>query len=133
MIKQCITVVEWKHIFGMVFDEEGPIGVKRECEIFNRVQEELRHMFPLFEMRIVVCGLKVVGKDHIQSQIDATFESKNYTNMIIGFDMVNEEDFTPEIDFFMPQMYEAKAKAEAMGETFDVYLHCGETNSKDNN
>ena len=29
--------------------------------------------------------------------------------------MVNEEDFTPEVDFFMPQIYEAKAKAAAMG------------------
>ena len=45
-------------------------------------------------------------------QIDATFEAKNYTDMIIGFDMVNEEDFTPEVDFFMPQIYEAKAKAK---------------------
>jgi hypothetical protein len=53
-------------------------------------------------MKIVVCGLKIVGKDHIQMQIDATFEAKNYTDMIIGFDMVNEEDFTPEVDFFMP-------------------------------
>ena len=66
-------------------------------------------------------------------QIDATFEAKKYTDMIIGFDMVNEEDFTPEVDFFMPQIYEAKAKAQAMGTTFDVYLHCGESNSRANN
>ena len=66
-------------------------------------------------------------------QIDATFEAKNYTDMIIGFDMVNEEDFTPEVDFFMPQIYEAKAKAAAMGTTFDVYLHCGDSNSRANN
>jgi hypothetical protein len=39
MIRQCVTVIEWKHIFGMVFNEDGPIGTKGECEIFNRVQE----------------------------------------------------------------------------------------------
>lgn len=66
MIKQCVTVIEWKHIFGMVFNEDGPIGVKGECEIFNKIQAEIRHTIPLFEMRIVVCGLKIVGKDHIQ-------------------------------------------------------------------
>ena len=60
-------------------------------------------MFPLFEMKIVACGLKVLGKDHIQTQIDACFEAPNYApDMVIGFDMVNEEDFTPELDEFMP-------------------------------
>jgi len=35
--------------------------------------------------------------------------------MVIGFDMVNEEDFTPDIDHFVPQIYEAIAKAKGMG------------------
>lgn len=62
-------------------------------------------------MKIVTCGLKIVGQGHIQSQIDACFEAPKYSNMVVGFDMVNEEDFTPDIDHFVPQIYEAKAKA----------------------
>lgn len=27
MIKQRVTVIEWKHIFGMVFDEDGPLSL----------------------------------------------------------------------------------------------------------
>jgi hypothetical protein len=53
-------------------------------------------------MKIIACGLKVLGKGHVQSQIDAVFESRKYSQMVIGFDMVNEEDFTPEIDEFLP-------------------------------
>lgn len=53
-------------------------------------------------MKIIACGLKIIGKPHIQIQIDAVFAARKLTNMVIGFDMVNEEDFTPEIDFFMP-------------------------------
>jgi hypothetical protein len=30
IIKQMVTVVEWKHIFGMVFDENGIITLERE-------------------------------------------------------------------------------------------------------
>jgi hypothetical protein len=37
LIEQCVTVIEWKHIFGMVFDEEGPISLEKECAIFERV------------------------------------------------------------------------------------------------
>ena len=46
--------------------------------------------------------------------------------MVVGFDMVNEEDFTPEIDEFLPQIYEARAKAKKLNMNFDVYLHCVE-------
>lgn len=83
-------------------------------------------------MKIIACGLKILGKGHIQTQIDAVFEGRKYTNMIIGFDMVNEEDFTDPIDTFLPQIYEAKAKAKSEGWEFKVYLHCGETNSRSN-
>jgi len=102
MVEQLVTIIEWKHIFGMVFDEDGILGVERECQIFERVRKVLKERFPLFNMKIVACGLKIVGKDHIQSQIDAYFEAQKYTDMVIGFDMVNEEDFTPPIDDFLP-------------------------------
>jgi len=102
MIKQCVTVIEWKHIFGMIFDDEGPLNLERELAIFKRVEDKLRAKAPLFRMKIVACGLKILGKGHIQSQIDAYFEALKFTDMCIGFDMVNEEDFTPEIDSFLP-------------------------------
>lgn len=65
MVEQCVTVIEWKHIFGMVFDEDGYISLERECAIFERVKKIIKDRFPLFQMKIVACGLKVVGKDHI--------------------------------------------------------------------
>lgn len=37
LIDQIVTVVEWKHIFGMIFDEDGPISLERELDIFIRV------------------------------------------------------------------------------------------------
>jgi hypothetical protein len=33
-----VTVVEWKHIFGMVIDDNGPISLERELAIFVKVQ-----------------------------------------------------------------------------------------------
>jgi hypothetical protein len=37
LLKQCVTIVEWKHIFGMIFDDEGPLSLERELAIFERV------------------------------------------------------------------------------------------------
>jgi hypothetical protein len=41
MIKQCCTVIEWKHIFGMVFDEDGPLPLEKELAIFQRVEKQI--------------------------------------------------------------------------------------------
>lgn len=51
--------------------------------------------------------------------------------MVVAFDMVCEEDFTPPIDEFLPQIMEAREKAARMGIEFPVLLHCGESNLKD--
>ena len=42
MIRQMCTVIEWKHIFGMVFDEEGPLSLEKELAIFIRVQKQIQ-------------------------------------------------------------------------------------------
>ena len=39
LVKEMVTVIEWKHIFGMVFDDDGPISLEREIAIFERVQK----------------------------------------------------------------------------------------------
>ena len=66
MIRQNVTIVEWKHHAGAVFDEDGLIGLEKELEIFERVQSQIRQMFPLFTMKIILGFLKVLGKDHLQ-------------------------------------------------------------------
>lgn len=66
-VNQMVTIVEWKHIFGFLFDEDGPIPLDRECAIFERVQEKMKMIYPLFQMKIIACGLKIIGKPHIQT------------------------------------------------------------------
>lgn len=36
-IKELVTVVEYRHIFGFLFDENGPISLEKEIDIFYRV------------------------------------------------------------------------------------------------
>ena len=75
-------------------------------------------------MRLIVCGLKMFGKDHIQSQLDAIIEADQTTKLIAGFDMVNEEDYNPPIDDFLEQIMAVKIR---LGDRFQLYLHAGET------
>jgi len=50
-------------------------------------------------------GLKIVGEPHIQKMLNHIREGSNcddprLVELISGFDLVNEEDFTPEISEF---------------------------------
>ena len=65
-IKELVTVVEYKHIFGMVFDDDhNTIPLKEEIEIFVRMQKIIQQRFEHFQMKIIVCGLKIIGKSHV--------------------------------------------------------------------
>jgi hypothetical protein len=96
-IKDMVCVMEQRHIFGVVFDEAGPIGMERELAIFERVLNKIRARYPLFQCKLVVCGLKMLGMEHIVKMIKATQESSLLTGIIAGFDMVCEEDYTDPI------------------------------------
>jgi len=59
-------VVEFRHIFGMVIDDDGnAISVEDELAIFDRVLKNIQRDYPLFGCKIIICGLKIIGKDHI--------------------------------------------------------------------
>lgn len=83
----------------------------------------------MFQLKIISCGLKIVGKPHIQAMLDACTQKVKNSELISGFDMVNEEDYNPGCDEFLAQMYEAKAK---LGGDLNFYLHSGESNSREN-
>ena len=42
LLDQHVNVIEWKHIFGMVIDENGPVSFEEEIAIFEKVHKEIR-------------------------------------------------------------------------------------------
>ena len=124
-IRESVTAVEYRHIFGCVFDDDhNIIPLEQEIEIFVRTQKIIQQRFPLFQMKIIVCGLKIVGIPHVQAQIDAYMAADKITNMVTGFDMVCEEDYNPKCDDFLEVLYTAKLK---YGDRFKVIMHAGES------
>lgn len=136
-IDEMVTVVEYRHIFGMVFDDDHRmLTIQEELSIFYRVLDNIQRIHPYFRMKIITCGLKIVGRSHIQSQLDAIVDAKKWikdqgfkTDIVVGFDMVNEEDYNMPIDDFLDQILETKEK---LGEDFQVYFHAGESYNKNN-
>lgn len=133
--KQKLYVVELRHIFGLLFDEDRqPIQLKEEIKIIQSVLDKVRtenHIDPRhFHVKLIVTGLKIVGKPHIVKMIDSIVEGREYSDLITGFDMVNEEDVTPPILHFVPEILDGKQKDNS--HSLPCFFHCGETHDRSN-
>jgi len=93
-------------------DDQKPISVAEEIALFKECETAIRHYFPLFRIKIIVCGLKCLGNSHIQSMLDAMKSIKENADFVVGFDMVNEEDYNMPISDFLEQILIAR---EEMG------------------
>jgi len=101
-IKETVSVVEIRHIFGCLFDDmQETVPLDKELEMFKRVETLVQQRFPLFRLKIIVCGLKVVGRPHVKAMLDAVVECKEEIDMVVGFDLVCEEDWNPKTDTFL--------------------------------
>ena len=105
-INQNVFIVEFRHISGMLFgDDKKAISLLEELRIIRAVIDDLQKTTPHFEFKLVLTGLKIVGKKHIDQMLQdikdgANEKDKRIAELIAGFDMVNEEDYTPEIGDF---------------------------------
>jgi hypothetical protein len=70
----------------------------------NHIKEDI----PYFELKLIITGLKIVGKPHVNKMIQSIIEGRTYGDLIAGFDMVNEEDFTPPILEFIYEILEGR-------------------------
>ena len=90
----------------MLFDDDKTqVPFMEELKIIREIIDELQAITPYFQFKMVLTGLKIVGKTHIQKMLDhiaqgVNAEDKRLAELIAGFDMVNEEDWTPEIGDF---------------------------------
>lgn len=76
-----------------------------ELKIIRRVIDKLQKETPHFEFRMILTGLKIVGHSHVATILKhiaegTNQEDKRLASLIAGFDLVNEEDFTPDISEF---------------------------------
>lgn len=79
-------------------------------------------------MKLVICGLKILGDEHINAQMKACVKALKTTNLISGFDLVNEEDTTPPLKAFRKMIKNAQIEHPDL----QIFLHAGESASRKN-
>lgn len=138
-IAQNVFIVEYRHISGMLFDEnKTPIPFIEELKIIREIIDDLQKTTPHFDFRLCITGLKIVGEKHIKKMIShiaegSSHEDKRLAELIAGFDMVNEEDFTPEINTFAEQILSAQKSimvTDMHPNGMPCFFHAGETHER---
>lgn len=132
-IEETVFVLELRHIFGMLIDDDGnSLSVKDEMKIILRVLEKVQRDYPLFTIRLIILGLKILGEPHCLKALKNTAEGQAISSLVVGYDMVNEEDFTPPILDFVKMIMEFRADQDD-GKEMPVVLHAGESDERSNN
>jgi len=97
-----VSIVEFRHIFGCLFDDQGKtVPLEKEIAIFKKVEENLKIQYPLFQIKVIVCGLKLFGRPHVKAMLESIEACKDEVNLVVGFDLVCEEDWNPKTDEFL--------------------------------
>ena len=120
-------------LFG---DDKKQVDFIEELRIIRAIVDELKETTPHFELRLILTGLKIVGQTHIEKmlqhiKIGSECKDKKLAELVAGFDMVNEEDFTPEISTFAETILDYQDNVQIadlpQGEKMPTFFHAGET------
>ena len=129
-IKQNVFVVELRHISGMLFDEERkPMTLLQELAIVDECIKEAQKTVPYFQLTLVITGLKIVPGHSNKMLEHLKIGKANYPEMMAGFDMVNEEEYNPQLQEYMPQILAAQMDSESPTFGMPCFCHAGETHN----
>lgn len=64
-IRENSSIVEIRHIFGCLFDDNGPVSLEDEIKMFQDMVKNIQSFVPKFRIRIISVGLKIVGRAQI--------------------------------------------------------------------
>ena len=85
----------------MLFDEDKkPVSFIDELKIIREIVDELQKDTPHFDFKLILTGLKIIPQHaHIKKILNhleqsTKLEDSRLRELVTGFDMVNEEDFS---------------------------------------
>lgn len=110
--------------------------VKAVREAYYNVKKD----YPFFTLRIIGAGVKddndrieftkkcFLNISYVHETVKDEYDLKNPKNLIIGFDLVNEEDKSLPLKAFAPMLLKVKKQYPDM----KLYIHSGESNDAEN-
>lgn len=79
--------------------------IEQELEFINSIVDDFKQRYPNFEMTLILNSYKMLGQQHVNKVLNHCRVGKEkFPDLVAGYDMVNEEEYTPGIEKFMPSI-----------------------------
>ena len=99
----------------------------------QEVMGEIRRDHPEFKVKFIFASRRSAPRERIAEDLNQTLDERAANpNLMIGFDLVDEEDKEHTNLFYINELLEARQKAEQRRITLPFYLHSGESNWTEN-
>jgi len=99
----------------------------------QEIIEEIQRDHPEFEAKYIASSSRSFSRERIAQRLNWVLDQRAANpDMIIGFDLMEEEDKHHTNLYFINELLEARHKAEQSNITLPLYLHSGESNWTEN-
>ncbi|MGB3860704.1 MAG: hypothetical protein WA915_01375 [Candidatus Aminicenantaceae bacterium] len=99
----------------------------------QEIIEEIRRDNPEFGVKYIYSASRSLSQERMAERLDRTLDERAADpDLVIGFDLMEEEDKKNTNLYFINEILEARHKAEQNNITLPLYLHSGESNWTEN-
>jgi adenosine deaminase CECR1 len=99
----------------------------------QKIIEEIQHDNPEFKVKYIFSSPRSASRESIAENLNQALDERAANpDLIIGFDLMEEEDKEHTNLFFINELLEARHKAEQRNITLPLYIHSGESNWTEN-
>ena len=99
----------------------------------REIIEEIQRDNPEFKVKYIFSSRRTAARERIGEDLNQALDQRAANpDVIIGFDLTDEEDKEHTNLFFINELLEARHRAEQINVTLPLYLHSGESNWTEN-
>ena len=134
LIADNVQHIEIRTFLGGVYDLNGKKYTPEEViEIYKSILDSVRKDHPEFTLKIIRSGYRGWDKPDVLNYMEETIKlRKKYSDLVIGFDLVGEEDAGNPTLYFIEEMLLKDSLEEVYDIDLPFYFHNGESTLPDN-
>lgn len=125
--------IEIRTSLGGLYDLTGKQYTKEDVlTIYKTAAEMVRMKYPYFTYKIIYSDWRGKTREQIAASLQTATELRQkYPDIVVGYDLVGEEDKGHTTEFFAEQFLNASEIAQQMGIDIPFYFHDGESTLPD--
>jgi adenosine deaminase CECR1 len=134
LAEQNVQLVEFHTYIGPNRRADGSLGTASEnIETWLAIRDSIRIDYPNFDLKLVGAITRWNSEERVRGYLRTVVEMKQaYPDVVVGYDLVSEEDKASTNLHFLGPLLEAHRYADSLDVELRPCIHSGESNRLDN-